>query len=434
MSGQTRKKQLAGMKVLSAAALATALVGGLLVINFPLYDRIDIGRPLGKMYIKVSNDIILDDKGSDTYRLVQFERRGTGTYALIHGEYSGEGRERKLKRTLQVGVKYLPQLPKGWEDFPLEDRPSLVADALLSAKRPDRSSQTCWVGKLHDSHRDWIAISYQQTFYTRDGSATDNYRGIFLVFRPPTGGLILLDLFKKRESTENVDDWKQVRKYLGNVNRMLYFEDDNRPHMAAGDNEFNPLPIPTQNPLCLGPYRLTIPKGSQLITEAGGYYRLNDSRQGVEARLSYREKLVPDIIDPVKKLRPDCKAELQPLTKQPRNPDESLRYVRATNGRGTCTPYYQGLLKSWSLPFGSAITLDVFVRSPKADAKPLPSSWPEIDEYLRDIEQQTLSRCYRPGKGNLDEEGKPVLVPLASNRHASAPVRIDADSPGRCIA
>jgi hypothetical protein len=372
MSGQTRKKQLAGMKVLPVAALATALVGGLLVINFPHYDRIDIGRPLGKMYIKVSNRIVLEDKGSATYGLVQFERRGTGTYALIHGEYSGEGRKRELKRTLKVGVKYLPQLPKGWEDFQPEDRPSMVADALLSAKRPDRSSQTCWVGKLYKSPKDWIAIPYQQTFYIRDGSATDNYRGIFLVFRPPTGGLILLDLFKKRQSADNVDDWKQVRRYLGNVNRMLYFEDDQRPHMAAGANEFNRLPIPTHNPLCLGPYRLTIPKGSQLITEAGGYYRL-DSRQGVEARLSYREKLTAGLNDPVEQLQPECEPQQQRLTKPTQDPSEPLRYVRATNGEGRCTRYFQGLMKRWALPSSSAITLDVFVRSSKAHAKPLPS-------------------------------------------------------------
>ena len=422
------------MKVIPCVALIMALVAGQSAIHFPRYERIDIGRPLGKMYIKFTDGDMLQHESTSTYELVGFERRGTGTYALVHDEYSVETGERKLKGTLQVGVKYLPQLPRGWEEADWKDRPSMVADALLSAKRPDRSGRTCWAGPLYLAPGNgWTAVSYQQTFYTRDGAATDNYRGIFLVSRPPTGGLVLLDLYKKRRSPDDVKDWEQVRNYLGSVNRMLHFNDEERPHLADGDDAFKPLPIPSQNPLCLGPYRLALPSGTKLITEAGGWYRLNNERRGVEARLSYRERLTPGFNDPVEELQPQCEPRRQPLTTSTRDPSAPMRYVRNTNAEGRCTPYFQGLMKRWLLPGGAAITLDVFVRSPSARAQPLPSAWPQIDSYLRELEQQVLSRCDRPGTGNRAEDGKPAPVSVLSDKKVHALPQVDATSPGRCV-
>jgi hypothetical protein len=192
------------MKRLTMLALVMAIAFGVAIVVLPSDERIDIGRPLGAMYITFSKKLT-------------YERRGTSAYAVIRKDYdSGQ-----LVRTLQAGIKYLPRPPMGWEDATWPVRAGMVARDLLDAKHPGRTGRTCWVGTLQRSPNDWMALPYQQTFYNSEGFADENYRGIFLIFKPPTGGALLLDLFKRRQDPKGIRDWQQVRDYLLEVNEVI---------------------------------------------------------------------------------------------------------------------------------------------------------------------------------------------------------------------
>jgi hypothetical protein len=189
----------------------------------PRDERIDIGRPLGAMYIEVSKDLT-------------YERRGTSAYAIIRKDY-GEGPVRKVVRTFQAGITYLPRPPTGWEDATWPVRTAMVANSLLSAKHPGRTGRTRWVGKLTKSPDDWMALPYQQTFYNSEGFADENYRGIFLIFKPPTGGALLLDVFARRLNIGDTSDWMQVRDYLLDVRHLVHFKDREHPDLVSSNGE-----------------------------------------------------------------------------------------------------------------------------------------------------------------------------------------------------
>jgi hypothetical protein len=295
--------------VLIGLAVAMAVAAGSGVILVPRHERIDIGRPLGTMYIEVSDGIV-------------FERRGTGTYALVQEEYSGVGVARKLQTRIQADLTYLPQPPKGWEDAQWPARASMVADDLLEAKRPGRAGRTCWVGRLHRSRNEWMALPYQQTFSISAGLADENYRGILLIFRSPSGGVVLLDLFKLRQAPGSTRDWIRVRDYLARVNAMVHFKDEARSRLAGTDDDLGKVAIPRRNPLCLGSYLMAPPTGTDMHIEKGGYYRLKDARRGVEAFVSYRDRLASGVVDdPFKALlEKQCRPRLEFLKGQPSPP------------------------------------------------------------------------------------------------------------------
>lgn len=428
MADQTNDSPPRGMKrlVLIGLAVIMAVAAGTVVIFVPRHERIDIGRPLGTMYIRVSDGIV-------------FERRGTGTYALIHEEYSGTGTERKLQRRIQAVLTYLPQPPKGWEDARWPVRASMVADPLLNAKRPGRAGRICWAGRLHRPRKEWMALPYQQTFYSSGGLADENYRGIFLIFRSPSGGVVLLDLFKRREDVKTTSDWKRARDYFAQINRMVHFKDKEHPRLVDSNENLAKVAIPKSNPLCLGSYLMVPPKGTEPHIEAGGYYRLKDERRGVEAFVSYRGDLPSGVLDdPLQALQAErCRPRLEFMKGQPEpatNGDVTMRYTRTTHVRDrSCTPRFYGLLASRRLPDGSTITFDVFVRS-RAGRQPLHAHWwRQIDDYLHSLEEQTLSKCHQPGTGNDPGASLPVSVRSVVNRPASSPLRIDANSTDRCV-
>jgi hypothetical protein len=414
------------MKRLTVMAVLMGIALGLVVDRVPLEQRIDIGRPLGERYIMVSRDLT-------------YERRGTSAYAVIRKDYE----EGKLVRTLQAGIKYLPQPPVGWENATWPVRAGMVASGLLDAKRPGRTGRTCWVGTLKKSPNDWMALSYQQTFYNSEGFADENYRGIFLIFELPTGGALLLDLFKRRQNIANTLDWQQVRDYLLEVNQLVHFKDNGHPNLAGsagepGSDELREVSIPRRNPLCLGSYLVTLPKGTSFDVAAGGYYQLKDKRLGVEAFLSYGERVDPEIVDAYQVLRPDCRPHLSMVAGGParsQNADALIRYTRTMDPpkKVQCpTRRFFGMLATRQLARGPAITFDVFVRSSK-DQRSLPTRWwQQIEEYLQSLEQQALSDCEQPGSGNDSGGVRPISLRSPPSGRPSSALRIDAETHQRC--
>jgi hypothetical protein len=418
-----------GMKRLTVLALLMAIGFGVGVLTVPNDERIDIGRPLGAMYLTVSERLT-------------YERRGTSAYAVIRKDY----RDGKLFRTLQAGIKYLPRPPVGWEDATWPVRAGMVADGLLDAKHPGRIGRTCWVGKLQRSPNDWMALPYQQTFYNSEGFADENYRGIFLIFRPPTGGALLLDLFKRRQKPEETLDWQQVRDYLLEISQVVRFKDSGRPHLASsagepGSDELRKVLIPKRNPLCLGSYLMTLPKGTRFHVAAGGYYQLTDERRGVEAFVSSGAQADAQVIDTYQALQPGCGSDLDLLAGGPANSDSGdtqVRYIRTlrppANVKCPKTRRFFGVLATRKLARGSAITFDVFARGSE-DQRSLPArQWRQIDEYLHTLEQQTLSECEQPGPGNNARGIQPIPIRSPPSERPSSILRIDAKSDRRCIA
>lgn len=416
------------MKRLTVLALLMAIAAGVVVVRVPLDERIDIGRPLGERYITVSKNLT-------------YERRGTSAYAVIRKDY----KEGKLIRQLQAGIKYLPRPPVGWENATWPVRAGMVASGLLDAKHPGRTGRTCWVGTLKRSPNDWMALPYQQTFYNSEGFADENYRGIFLIFRLPTGEALLLDLFMRRQNPENTLDWQQVRDYLLEVNQVIHFKDSGHPHMAGstgepGRNELSEVSIPKRNPLCLGSYLVTLPKGTSFHVAAGGYYELKDERQGVEAFVSYDEQVDPEVVDTYQVLKPGCQPHLDMLAGGParsQNADTQIRYTRTMDPpeKIPCpqTRRFFGVLAKRQLARGPAITFDVFVRSPEGQRSLPARRWQQIDEYLHSLEQQTLSDCEQPGPGNNPGGVRPIPLRSPPSGRPSSALRIDAESHHRCI-
>jgi hypothetical protein len=416
-----------GIKRLTVLALVMAIAFGVAVVVLPSDERIDIGRPLGAMYITFSKKLT-------------YERRGTSAYAVIRKDYDASG---KLTRTLQAGIKYLPRPPMGWEDATWPVRAGMVARDLLDAKHPGRTGRTCWVGALQKSPHDWMALPYQQTFYNSEGFADENYRGIFLIFKPPTGGALLLDLFKRRQDVEGIRDWQQVRDYLLEVNEVIHFKDSGRPQLASaagepGRDELRKVSIPKSNPLCLGSYLVTLPKGTSFEVAAGGYYQLKDERRDVEAFVSYGEQVDSQVVDTYQVLRPDCRSDLDMLAGGParsENADTQIRYIRTMRPRANVeckTRRFFGMLATRQLARGPAITFDVFVRSSK-DQWSLPTRWwQQIEEYLQSLEQQALSDCEQPGSGNDSGGVRPISLRSPPSGRPSSALRIDAETHQRC--
>ena len=419
-----------GIKRLTVLALVMAIAFGVAVVVLPSDERIDIGRPLGAMYITFSKKLT-------------YERRGTSAYALIRKDYDASG---KLTRTLQAGIKYLPRPPMGWEDATWPVRAGMVARDLLDAKHPGRTGRTCWVGALQKSPHDWMALPYQQTFYNSEGFADENYRGIFLIFKPPTGGALLLDLFKRRQDVEGIRDWQQVRDYLLEVNEVIHFKDSGRPQLASaagepGRDELRKVSIPKSNPLCLGSYLVTLPKGTSFEVAAGGYYQLKDERRDVEAFVSYGEQVESQVVDTYQVLKPACRSELDMLAGAParsENADTQLRYTRTMRPPANVpkcpkTRRYFGILATRQLAHGPAITFDVFVRRPDGDGALPARRWQQMDGYLHRLEQQTLSDCQQPGPGNDARGVRPIPLRSPPSGRPSSVLRIDAQSDRRCI-
>lgn len=419
-----------GMKRLTVLALVMAIAFGVAVVVLPSDERIDIGRPLGAMYITFSKKLT-------------YERRGTSAYAVIRKDYNESG---ELIRTLQAGIKYLPRPPMGWEDATWPVRAGMVARDLLDAKHPGRTGRTCWVGTLQRSPDDWMALPYQQTFYNSEGFADENYRGIFLIFKPPTGGALLLDLFKRRQDTKGIRDWQQVRDYLLEVNEVIHFKDSGRPHLASaagepGRDELRKVSIPKSNPLCLGSYLVTLPKGTSFEVAAGGYYQLKDEHDDVEAFVSYGEQVESQVVDTYQVLKPACRSDLDMLAGAParsENADTQIRYTRtmrppANLAQCPKTRRFFGILATRQLAHGPAITFDVFVRRPDGDASLPAQRWQQMGEYLHRLEQQALSDCRQPGPGNDARGVRPIPLRSPPSGRPSSVLRIDTQSDRRCI-
>jgi hypothetical protein len=414
----------AGVKRLVGLAVAMAIAAGIYIISVPRHDRINVGRPLGNISVKLSNGIA-------------FERKDVNVYALTRSEYLDVGRARQLAPTMHADMAYLSQPPQGWQNASWPARASMVADNLVNAKLPGRSGRTCWVGRL--SLNKWIALPYQQTFYSSDGIADEHYRGIFLIFELRMGGLVLLDLFKRRSDPETTHDWIQVREYLADVNRMVHVRYNEGNRLIGPDDDLSEIIIPKRSPRCLGSYLMDPPKGTNLYIEKGGYYRLNDTHRGVEGFVGYRRNLASGLVDdPYQVFRAErCRPRLRFLKGQP-GPDGrgnvTMRYTRTTHASdGLCTPRFYGLLASRRLPDGSAITFDVFVRSHDRGQSPPAHRWRQINQYLHSLEQQLLSKCDQPGMGNVPGMPQPASVRSVTNRPASSPLRIDANGAGRCL-
>jgi hypothetical protein len=225
----------------------------------------------------------------------------------------------------------------------------------------------------------------------------------------------------------------------------VHFKDKDRPQLTgtsddSSENELNKVKIPEKNPLCLGSYLVTPPKGTQVQTMAGGYYQIKDTHAQVEALLSLRQETNPGVIDSYQVLKPACKSHLEVLKGQPAptgNTDWEVRYTRSVDPPpeldSVCRQAPRrsaGVLATRRLAAGSAITFDVFMRSDKALS---PHGWQQVKEYLRSLEQQTLSTCDQPGRGN--DPGGPRLVARRSppSSHANSPLRINVEDPLRCV-
>jgi hypothetical protein len=290
-----------------------------------------------------------------------------------------------------------------------------------------------------------MALPYQQTFYNSEGFANENYRGIFLVFKPPTGGALLLDVFARRLNIHDTSDWLQVRDYLLDVNNLIHFKDREHPGFVSigksGLDQLRTVSLPKRNPLCLGSYLVSLPKGTSFDVSAGGYYHLFDNNLGLDAFVSYGEQTKPDIVDSYQVLKPGCQSHLDAL--QPaaaassKNADAQIRYTRTMNPPPDedCpkTRRFFGILAARGLTQDAAITFDVFVRS-QPDQRSLPTKrWQQIADYLSSLQRQTLNSCEQPGTGNDPGGTRPIPLRAPPIGRSSSALLVETKSDHRCM-
>jgi hypothetical protein len=227
---------------------------------------------------------------------------------------------------------------------------------------------------------------------------------------------------------------------------LIHFKDSGRPHLASGAgepgrDELRKVRIPKSNPLCLGSYLVTLPKGTSFDVAAGGYYQLKDERQDVEAFVSYGEQVESQVVDTYQALKPACRSELDMLAGAParsENADTQIRYTRTMRPPAKVpqcprTRRFFGILATRQLAHGPAITFDVFVRSSDGVVSLPARRWQQLDEYLHRLEQQTLSDCQQPGPGNDARGVRPIPLRSPPSGRPSSVLRIDAQSDRRCI-